>query len=41
MDIAPDEAVVRLEDFGNLGWDGKRDQWAGFRPEDHNLVHER
>jgi pre-mRNA-processing factor SLU7 len=40
MDIAPDEAPRGVQE-GKLGWDGKRDQWAGYRAEDHERVIER
>jgi hypothetical protein len=29
------------QEFGKLSWDGKRDQWAGYRAEDHERVIER
>ena len=29
------------QEYGKLSWDGKRDQWAGYRPEDHERVIER
>jgi len=43
QDIAPDEAVRGVEggEGRKLGWDGKRDQWAGYRAEDHERVIER
>jgi len=41
MDIAPDEAVINLADHGKLSYDGKRDAWQGFQPEDYSLVVER
>ena len=41
QDIAPDEGTVNLQEHGKLGWDGKRDQWAGYRAEDHERVIER
>lgn len=31
----------RFQEFGKLSWDAKRDQWAGYRAEDHERVIER
>lgn len=41
MDIAADEVVLNLADHGKLSYDGKRDAWQGFQPDDYALVVER
>jgi hypothetical protein len=41
MDIAPDEAVVKLEEHGKLSFDGKRDLWVGYRDDEFARVVER
>lgn len=38
MDIKADEAVVNIEEFGKLSYDGKRDPWQGYRPEQFQRV---
>jgi pre-mRNA-processing factor SLU7 len=38
LDLAEDEVELRLEQHGNLSYDGKRDQWSGYNPEEYEAV---
>lgn len=41
LDIAPDEVVLKLEEYGKVNFAAKRDQWKGYDPEEYQEVVER
>jgi pre-mRNA-processing factor SLU7 len=41
LNIAPDEVVLKLEEYGKVSFEAKRDQWKGYDPEEYVEVVER
>eukprot|EP01041_Mallomonas_annulata_P010435 gene10435-21776_t len=35
IDIAKDEVILKLEEYGKIAYDAKRDQWQGYNPEQY------
>jgi pre-mRNA-processing factor SLU7 len=38
VDIAPDEVILKMEEYGKISYDGKRDQWQGYNPEEYKSI---
>jgi len=35
LDLAQDEVVLKVEEFGKISYDAKRDHWQGYNPEEY------